>query len=59
MAVPLPAGASAELGASLGVPAVTAHRCLFADGPVEGKTVLGAGGAGQPAGLRGPSRPDG
>jgi NADPH2:quinone reductase len=46
MAVPLPAGASAELGASLGVPAVTAHRCLFADGPVEGKTVLVAGGAG-------------
>ena len=46
MAVPLPAGVSAELGASLGVPAVTAHRCLFADGPVEGKTVLVAGGAG-------------
>ncbi len=46
MAVPLPDGASAELGASLGVPAVTAHRCLFADGPIEGKTVLVAGGAG-------------
>jgi NADPH2:quinone reductase len=46
MAVPLPEGASAELGASLGVPAVTAHRCLFADGPVAGKTVLVAGGAG-------------
>ncbi len=45
-AVPLPDNASAELGASLGVPAVTAHRCLFADGPVEGKTVLVAGGAG-------------
>ncbi len=45
-AVPLPAGASAELGACLGVPALTAHRCLFADGPVEGKTVLVAGGAG-------------
>jgi NADPH:quinone reductase len=45
-AVPLPEGASAELGASLGVPAMTAHRCLFADGPVEGKTVLVAGGAG-------------
>ena len=35
-----------ELGASLGVPAMTAHRCLFADGPVTGKTVLVAGGAG-------------
>jgi NADPH2:quinone reductase len=46
MAVPLPEGVSAELGASLGVPAVTAHRCLFADGPIEGKTVLVAGGAG-------------
>ena len=45
-AVPLPDSASAELGASLGVPAVTAHRCLFADGPIEGKTVLVAGGAG-------------
>jgi NADPH:quinone reductase len=46
MAVPLPQGVPAELGASLGVPAMTAHRCLFADGPVEGKTVLVAGGAG-------------
>jgi NADPH:quinone reductase len=45
-AVPLPASASAELGASLGVPAMTAHRCLFADGPLGGKTVLVAGGAG-------------
>ena len=45
-AVPLPANASLELGASLGVPALTAHWCLFADGPVTGKTVLVAGGAG-------------
>ncbi len=45
-AVPLPGGASAELGASLGVPALTAHRALFADGPVDGKSVLVAGGAG-------------
>jgi len=45
-AVPLPDGISAELGASLGIPAVTAHRCLFADGPVDGKTILVAGGAG-------------
>lgn len=45
-AVPLPGSASLELGASLGVPAMTAHRCLFADGPVTGKTVLVAGGAG-------------
>jgi len=45
-AVPLPAGVSPELGASLGVPAVTAHHCVFADGPVQGATVLVAGGAG-------------
>jgi NADPH2:quinone reductase len=45
-AVPLPDGVSIELGASLGVPAMTAHRCLFADGPVDGQTVLVAGGAG-------------
>jgi NADPH:quinone reductase len=45
-AVPLPDGASFELGASLGVPAMTAHYCLFADGPIAGKTVLVAGGAG-------------
>ena len=45
-AVPLPDGADMEFGASLGVPAMTAHRCVFADGPVTGKTVLVAGGAG-------------
>jgi NADPH:quinone reductase len=45
-AVPLPDGASFELGASLGVPAVTAHYCLFRDGPVDGQTILVAGGAG-------------
>jgi NADPH:quinone reductase len=45
-AVRLPDGSSAELGASLGVPAMTAHRCLFADGPLDGQTVLVAGGAG-------------
>lgn len=45
-ALPLPDGASFELGASLGVPAMTAHYCLFSDGPVDGRTVLVAGGAG-------------
>ncbi len=45
-AVPLPDGVSDELGACLGVPALTAHRCLVADGPVVGKNVLVAGGAG-------------
>jgi NADPH:quinone reductase len=46
LAMPLPGNASFELGASLGVPAITAHHCLLADGPVAGKTVLVAGGAG-------------
>ena len=45
-AVPLPDGASFDLGASLGVPAMTAHYCVFSDGPVTGQTVLVAGGAG-------------
>ena len=45
-AVRLPGGASMELGASLGVPAMTAHRGLFADGPLDGAAVLVAGGAG-------------
>lgn len=45
-AVPLPTGVGDELGACLGVPALTAHRCLFADGRINGATVLVAGGAG-------------
>jgi NADPH2:quinone reductase len=46
LAVPLPAALSFEHGACLGIPVMTAHRCLFADGPVAGKTVLVTGGAG-------------
>lgn len=45
-AVSLPDGVNFEEGACLGVPALTAHRCVFADGPVDGKTVLVTGGAG-------------
>ncbi|HTN98729.1 MAG TPA: NADPH:quinone reductase [Nordella sp.] len=45
-AVPLPEGVSFETGACLGVPALTAHRCLFADGDVRGRRVLVQGGAG-------------
>lgn len=45
-AVALPAGVGFAEGACLGVPAMTAHRCLFADGPVSGLTVLVPGGAG-------------
>jgi len=43
---PLPAGVSFEEGAALGVPAMTAHRCVLADGSVAGKVVLVTGGAG-------------
>jgi NADPH:quinone reductase-like Zn-dependent oxidoreductase len=46
-AVVLPDEASFETGACLGIPAMTAHRCVFADGPVDGKTVLVTGGAGR------------
>ncbi|HEX6539725.1 MAG TPA: NADPH:quinone reductase [Candidatus Dormibacteraeota bacterium] len=45
-AVPLPDGVSDELGASLGVPAITASHCLFADGDIARQPVLVAGGAG-------------
>lgn len=45
-AVKLPEGIGFDTGASLGVPAMTAHRCLFLDGPIEGKTILVQGGAG-------------
>lgn len=42
----LPADASLELGATLGIPAVTAAYCVLGDGPIEGKVVLAHGGAG-------------
>ncbi|PND25973.1 NADPH:quinone reductase [Sinorhizobium sp. M4_45] len=45
-AVRLADNVSFEIGASLGVPAMTAHRCLFADGDLRGKRVLIQGGAG-------------
>jgi NADPH2:quinone reductase len=54
-AVRLPDGVSFDVGASLGIPALTAHRCLtvselgptrLAPGVLAGQTVLVAGGAG-------------
>ena len=54
-AVPLPEGAPFELGAALGIPFLTAHRCLtvaetgpdrLAPGALAGRTVLVQGGAG-------------
>lgn len=42
----LPEGIGFKIGACLGIPAMTAHRCLFADGPVAGLRVLVSGGGG-------------
>ncbi|MGW7689355.1 NADPH:quinone reductase [Streptomyces asiaticus] len=40
LAVPLPDHLTDDLGASLGIPGITAHRTVFADGPVDGQLVL-------------------
>lgn len=54
-AATLPGNASFDLGASIGIPVLTAHRCLtvaddgpaqLAPGALDGRTVLVAGGAG-------------
>lgn len=45
-AVPLPDSVSFEQGACLGIPGMTAHRCVHAARPVDGRTVLVQGGAG-------------
>jgi NADPH:quinone reductase len=34
-AVPAPDALSDDLGACLGIPGITAHRAVFADGPVD------------------------
>src|SRR5438477_6597921 len=46
LVTPLPDNLSFAQGATLGIPAMTAWTCLFADGPIAGKTVLVTGGAG-------------
>ena len=43
----LPESASFEVGACIGIPIMTAHRCVFADGPVADKLILVTGGAGR------------
>ena len=62
-AVPLPDAVDDEVGACLGIPALTALHAVLLDGGVAGKTVLVAGGAGavghyavQMAGLLGAAR---
>ena len=43
----LPDDAGFDVGACLGIPAMTAHRCVFADGEIGGQTILVTGGAGR------------
>ena len=43
----LPEAVGFDVGACLGIPAMTAHRAVFADGEVEDRTVLVMGGAGR------------
>lgn len=45
-AVPIPDGIEIDQAAALGIPYLTAYGCLFADGPIDGQTVLVHGGAG-------------
>ena len=45
-AVKLPDSITIDTGAGLGVPAMTSHRCLFADGAIHGKHILIHGGGG-------------
>jgi NADPH2:quinone reductase len=46
LAVPLPASASYEAGACLGIPAMTAYHAVEVAGAAKGRTVLVTGGAG-------------
>jgi len=46
-AIMLPESADYSTGAMMGIPAMTSHRCVFADGRVEGQTLLITGGAGR------------
>ena len=43
----LPDNTSFEVGACIGIPIMTAHRCVFADGPVSDQLLLVTGGAGR------------
>ena len=43
----LPSHVSFEVGACLGIPVMTAHRAVFADGDVSGQIILVTGGAGR------------
>ncbi len=46
LVTPLPEHVSFAEGATLGVPGMTAHYCVFVAGPVQGRTLLVTGAAG-------------
>ncbi len=47
LAPALPDNAGFDVGACLGIPVMTAHRAVFADGRVDGQTIVVTGGAGR------------
>jgi len=47
---------SFDVGACLGIPVLTSHRCVFADGPVTDQRILVTGGAGASATTRSSGR---
>ncbi len=46
-AITLPDNTDFATGACLGIPAMTAHRCVYSDGDIDGQLVLVTGGAGR------------
>jgi len=53
LAVDLPDAIGDEMGACFGIPGITAHRAVFADGPVDGQTLLVHGVRGSVSSLAG------
>jgi NADPH:quinone reductase len=51
LAVALPSGVTDQVGACLGIPGITAHRAVFADGAVAGQTIVVHGVRGSVASL--------
>ena len=46
-AISLPDNTDYDIWACLGIPAMTAHRCVYSDGDIDGQLVLVTGGAGR------------
>ena len=46
-AIHLPDNTEFSVGACLGIPVMTAHRCVYSDGDISGQVVLVTGGAGR------------